>query len=254
MDIGWYAAASAGVYHMQKLEIQNNNLANINTVGFKRQILTADQEKFDQTLAATVASDDPYAAADQVQVPNVTGVKARTDFSAGPIKNTGNPLDAALKNAKDFFVINTPQGPAYTRAGNFTRNANGELVTQDGFQVQGDGGAIQINGPGAAITSDGSIRVQGQTVGRLQIVRFEDPSSLEHIEGTRFKLTSGGSQPAQVEPMVEPAALEMSNVSAIVGMADLITTSRAFEAYTKAATAIDSLNTLAITQIGRRSS
>jgi flagellar basal body rod protein FlgG len=133
-------------------------------------------------------------------------------------------------------------------------NGNGELVTQDGFQVQGDGGAIQLNGPGASITSDGSIRVQGQTVGRLQVVRFDDPNGLQHIEGTRFKLTSGGSQPAQVDPMVEPQALEMSNVSAITGMADLITTSRAFEAYTKAATAIDSLNTLAITQVGRRSS
>jgi flagellar basal-body rod protein FlgF len=254
MDIGWYAAASAGVYQMQKLEVQNNNLANINTVGFKRQILTADQEQFDQTLAAAVVPDDPYAAGDQSQVPNVTGIKARTDFSPGPIKNTGNPLDVALKSAKDFFVVNTPEGPAYTRAGNFTTNGTGELVTQDGFQVQGDGGAIQIGGPGASISIDGSVRVQGQTIARLQVVRFEDPSGLEHIAGTRFKVANSASQPVQVEPMVEPMALEMSNVSAITGMVDLITTSRAFEAYTKAATAIDSLNTLAITQVGRRAS
>lgn len=253
MDIGWYAAASAGVYHMQKLEVQNNNLANINTVGFKRTILTADQEQFDQTLAEKVAADDPFAEADQTQIPNVTGVRAQTDFSPGPIRNTGNPFDVALKNAKDFFVVNTPEGVAYTRAGNFTLNANGELVTQDGFQVQGDGGAVQINGPGASITSDGSIRVLGQTVGRLQVARFEDPSGLEHTAGTRFRIRDGGAQPVQVEPMVEPRAVEMSNVSAITGMVDLITTSRAFEAYTKAATAIDSLNTLAITQVGRRS-
>lgn len=253
MDIGWYAAASAGVYQMQKLEIQNNNLANINTIGFKRQILTSDQEKFDQTLAATVASNDPFAASDQVQVPNVTGIKAQTDFSAGPIRNTGNPFDVALKNAKDFFVVNTPEGTAYTRAGNFTLNGAGELVTQDGFQVQGDGGAVQINGPGGSISADGSIRVLGQTVGRLQVVRFENTSGLEHMAGTRFRLKAGGTQPAQVEPMVEPRAVEMSNVSAIAGMVDLITTSRAFEAYTKAATSIDALNTIAITQVGKRS-
>ena len=238
---------------MQKLEVQNNNLANINTIGFKRQILTADQEQFDQTLAAAVASDDLYAADDQIQIPNVTGIKSQTDFSPGAIRNTGNPLDAALKNAKDFFVINTPDGVAYTRAGNFTLNGNGELVTQDGFQVQGDGGAVQINGPAASISADGSIRVQGQTLARLQVVRFEDPSGLEHIAGTRFQVKGGGSQPTQVEPMIEPQAVEMSNVSAVSGMVDLITTSRAFEAYTKAATAIDSLNTLAITQVGRRS-
>jgi flagellar basal-body rod protein FlgG len=253
MDIGWYAAASAGVYQMQKLEIQNNNLANINTIGFKRQLLAADQEQFDQTLASAVASDDPFAANDQIQVPNVSGIKAQTDFSAGPIRTTGNPLDVALKNAKDFFIINTPEGPAYTRAGNFTLNGNGELVTQDGFQVQGDGGAIQINGPGASISSDGSIRVLGQTVSRLQVARFENPNGLEHVAGTRFRLTGAGGQPTQVEAMVEPQAVEMSNVSAISGMVDLITTSRAFEAYTKAATAIDSLNTLAITQVVRRS-
>jgi len=253
MDIGWYAAASAGVYQMQKLEIQNNNLANINTIGFKGQILTSDQEKFDQTLAATVASNDPFAASDQVQVPNVTGIKAQTDFSAGPIRNTGNPLDVALKNAKDFFIVNTPEGLAYTRAGNFTLNGAGELITQDGYQVQGDGGPIQIVGPEASISSDGSVRVQGQTVGRLQVVRFEKTIDLEHSAGTRFKMKPGGAQPVPVEPAVEPRAVEMSNTSAIAGMVDLITTSRAFEAYTKAATSIDSLNTIAITQVGKRS-
>lgn len=253
MDIGWYAAASAGVFQMQKLEVQNNNLANIHTVGFKRQFLTANQEGFDETLAAQVAKDDPYAAGDQAQVPNVTGIKSQTDFSAGAIQNTGNPLDAALKNSKDFFVVNTPEGTLYTRAGNFTLNGNGELVTQDGYQVQGDGGIVQLNGPGASITPDGSLRVQGQTVGRLQVVRFEDPRGLEHVSGARFKLKAGAPSPQPVEPSLEPQALEMSNVSAITGVVDLITTSRAFEAYTKAATAIDSLNTLAISQVGRRS-
>jgi flagellar basal-body rod protein FlgF len=252
MDIGWYAATSAGVFQMQKLEVQNNNLANINTVGFKRQFLSADQEKFDDTFAAQVAKDDPYAAGDHQQVSNVAAVRSETDFSLGSIRNTGNPLDGALKNPKDFFVVNTPEGPAYTRAGNFTLNANGELVTQDGLQVMGDGGVIQLNGPGASIATDGSLRVQGQTVGRLQVVRFEDPRSLEHVAGARFRLKAGAAQPLAVEGNLEPQSLEMSNVSAITGMVDLITTSRAFEAYTKAATAIDSLNTMAITQVGKR--
>jgi len=85
----------------------------------------------------------------------------------------------------------------------------------------------------------------------LQIVRFAETKGLQPVEGTRFKVVSG-PQPTSVEGFVEPRALEMSNVSAVTGMIDLITTNRAFDAYTKAAQTIDSLNQAAITQVGRR--
>jgi flagellar basal-body rod protein FlgG len=169
----------------------------------------------------------------------------------GAIKSTGNPLDVALRNANDFFVVNTPQGRMFTRAGNFTLDANGALVTQDGMQVQGDGGAIIAQGAGANIGADGTVRAGGNIVGRLQIVRFAETKGLQPVEGTRFKVASG-PQPTPVEGFVEPRALEMSNVSAVTGMIDLITTNRAFDAYTKAAQTIDSLNQAAITQVGKR--
>jgi flagellar basal-body rod protein FlgG len=124
----------------------------------------------------------------------------------------------------------------------------------------GDGGAIQIPGPGAVINQDGSLQIQvpGQaqaiTVGRLQVARFTDTKGLEPVGGTRFKLKDGGAQPTVVEAFLEPMSVEMSNVSAVTGMIDLIQTNRAFDAYSKAAQSLDTLNQSAITQVGKRAS
>ena len=139
----------------------------------------------------------------------------------------------------------------FTRAGNFTLDANGALVTQDGYQVQGDGGTITAQGAGTHIGADGTVRSGGNIVGRLQVFRFDQTNNLEAVEGTRFKIVGAGA-PTPVEGFMEPRSLEMSNVSAVTGMIDLITTNRAFDAYTKAAQTIDSLNQAAITQVGKR--
>lgn len=251
MDIGTYAAASLGIVQMRKLEIQNNNLANVNTVGFKRQILVTSPEDFNDTFAKELAKEDPYASGDQNRVASVNEVSSEIDFSMGAIKSTGNPLDVALRSANDFFVVNTPEGRMFTRAGNFTLDANGALVTQDGYQVQGDGGTITAQGAGTNIGADGTVRSGGNIVGRLQVVRFDQTKNLKAVEGTRFKIVGAGA-PTPVEGFMEPRSLEMSNVSAVTGMIDLITTNRAFDAYTKAAQTIDSLNQAAITQVGKR--
>jgi flagellar basal body rod protein FlgG len=87
-------------------------------------------------------------------------------------------------------------------------------------------------------------------IGRLRVVRIENPQALQADGSTRFKAV--GVQPLPVEPFVEPQAVELSNVSAITGMVDLITTNRAFEAYTKAAQSFDAINQTAIQQVGRR--
>jgi flagellar basal-body rod protein FlgF len=257
MDIGTYVATSSGILQMKKLEVQNNNLANINTVGFKGQFVVAEPQSFDDTLASTIDEKDPYARADQERFKNVADVKTQIDFSQGPIQHTGNPLDVALRSPNDFFVVNTPKGELYTRAGNFSLSPAGELVTADGYQVMGEGGAITAAAPGVSIFPDGSIRAganigaQPNIVGRLRVVRFEDTKGLEAAEGARFRIKSG-ARPVQVDPRVEPQSLEMSNVSAVNGMVDLITTNRAFEAYTKAAQTLDSMNQAAVTQLGRR--
>ncbi len=251
MDIASYAAASSGMLQIRKLEVQNNNLANVNTVGFKRMYVVAEQANFDDTLAKAIEGNDPFARADQQRISHVSETATRIDFTAGPIKNTGNPLDAALKNPNDFFVVNTPEGARYTRAGNFSLNAAGELISQDGLQIQGDGGAIIVQGAAATIAADGSVLGGGQNFGRIQTVRFTDTSKLRAAGGARFELM-GAAPPQAVPADLEPQAVEMSNVSAVTGMIDLITTNRAFDAYSKAAQTIDNLNQAAINQVGKR--
>lgn len=249
MDIATYAAVSAGLLQMKKLEVENNNLANTNTVGFKRQYVISEQQPFEQTLAGQL-SNSPFSKPDNQRVPSVGAFKSVVDFSQGAIRHTGNPFDVALRNASDFFVVNAPGGTQYTRAGNFAISEGGNLVTQDGLQVVGDGGAIQLSAPGAVIHQDGSIFLQGQVVGRLQVVRFSDLKGLEPVSGARFRNTGPG--PTQVDPFLQPQSLEMSNTSAVTGMIELISTNRAFDAYSKAAQTIDSLNQSAITQVGKR--
>lgn len=258
MDRGTYAASSGGLLQFRKLEVQNNNLANINTVGFKRKFLTSEQQEFDSTLARNLGASDPYARPDHTRTPGAAEVSTLTDFSQGPIKETGNPFDVALRKPNDFFVVNTPEGTQYTRAGDFTLDGTGTLVTPEGYVVQGDGGAIQIQQAGASFTDDGQIFVPGvagapgTSIGRLQVVRFDNPQVLQSAGGNRFTLPAGQTGPQAAEPELVPRSLEMANVSAVSGMVELIVTNRAFEAYTKASQTIDQMNQSAISQIGRR--
>lgn len=253
MDRGTYVAASSGLLQLRKLEIVNNNMANSNTPGFKRQMLVGDLQTFDQTLASAVAKGDPFARADHDRNPGAVNIRSITDFSQGAIKNTRNPLDVALREPDQFFVIEGPEGPLYTRAGNFTLNRDNELVTVDGLRVAGDGGAITVAGSGASIASNGEVRVDEGVVGRLQVVRFSDPQQLERVGSTRFKLAAGSGQAEAVDDFsVVAEALEMSNVSVISGVIDIISAQRGFQFYAKSAETIDQMNQFAITRVGGR--
>ena len=252
MDRGTYAAASGGLVQLRKLELINNNLANINTAGFKKEVIKTDVQTFEETFASAFERQDPFARGDHERTPGSVNISSAVDFSQGSIKNTGNNLDAALGDPKQFFVVQTPAGVEYTRAGNFSINAEGELTTIDGMQVQGDGGAVTVSGAGAAIQADGSVTAGAQKVGQLQVVEISDPKQLIPSGGTRYRLAPGATAPAGVDqPNVIPASLEMANVSAVSSMVDLIQTNRAFDLYTKMAQSIDQMNQTAISQVGR---
>ena len=252
MDRGTYIAASGGLLEFKRLDIVNNNLANVNTPGFKRQVLVSSQRTFDETLASRIELDDPYALSDHERTPEAESQGAYTDFSPGPIRETGNALDVALNNPKDFFVVNTPRGPEYTRAGSFTLSAEGALVTPDGHEVQGDGGTLTLQAGAVSISANGAVMLDGAEVGRLQVVRFQDPSLLERVGGTRFRVPQGAAAASEtVEADVVPRSLEMSNVSTVTSMIDLVAANRAFEMYEKTARTIDELNGTATQQIGR---
>lgn len=251
MDRGTYAASSNGLANLLKLQVVSNNLANISTPGFKRELVVGSRQSFDETLAASQQESGPFDKGDHDRVSNVVSLKTITDFSPGPIEQTGNALDVALREASDFFVIDTPQGPAYTRAGNFTLDQTGQVVTADGMAVQGDGGAITVpEGGQLRISENGQVFVGTEAVGKLQVVRFDDTSNLVRMEGSRFK-QDGGAAPQAVEPSVIPNSIEKANVSTVVSIVELMTVQRGFESYVKTAQSIDELNRTAINDLAR---
>lgn len=247
MDYGTYSSASAGVAYLRRLEVVTNNLANVNTPGFKGEYLKQESQQFEKTLAA--ASKDPLAKFDHDRYQGVAQFTTFTDFSLGTIRQTGNPLDVALKNPNDFFSVQTPQGLRFTRAGNFTINDAGELTLQDGSRVLGDGGPISVSGSSVKIHANGGIEVDGEIVGTLQVTRFEDPKVLRPEGQSRFRLEGPSGQ--TVVPDVIPESLEGSNVGVIPSIVELITVNRAFDMYARTARGIDELNQMAINQLGR---
>src|SRR5262245_29787391 len=165
MTRGIYTVASGGVAAMERLQAVSQNLANVNTAGYRAE--------------RVVFQVQPLAGGPRGAVDSVLGrtsqqvVESATirDFSPGPIHETGNPLDVAL-GGDGFFVVNTARGERYTRQGSFTLDGQGYLVTARGDRVQGDGGDISIGEKDIRIADDGSIFADDQPVGRLKVVGF----------------------------------------------------------------------------------
>jgi len=241
MDKGLYAASSAGLLAAKRLDVVANNIANVNTVGFKGERLASRQQEFGDTLASKVAGDNTLAQKDFDRTPGVIATGTTTDFAVGSAQYTGNPLDVALTQPNQFFTITTPQGLVLTRAGNFSVNTEGALVASDGAAINGDGGPINIPAGPVNISPNGIITSGSTAIGKLQVVQVSDLNNLERVGSSRFRLKSGEST-AVDNPSLAAQSIEMPNVQVVEGMVDMIAASKAFEAYTKTAKTIDELN------------
>jgi flagellar basal body rod protein FlgG len=210
--------------------------------------LITRQQEFSDTLAAQIPEAADRASLDLDRTPGVVNSGTFTDFTPGPIQQTGNPLHAALNKENQFFVVQTPNGEAYTRAGNFSMNSGGQIVTADGLPVVGDGGPITVAEGDVRISKNGSVSLDGEAIARLRVVEIDDLQQLSRDEGARFKLVEGSqAQPRQIEePSLVPQSVEMPNVSVVDAMVEMISTNRAFEAYQKTVRTIDDLNERAI--------
>jgi len=245
-----YMAASGALLNQKRLEILSNNLANVNTSGFK------------ETMAYLRVGDSPRALEDDLDRLSRRGpaatrplyqtLESRSVFRQGQLRQTGNPLDLAL-DGSGFFCVETTAGIRYTRSGNFTRNLDGELTTPDGHRVLGTGGTIEI-GRGGQITVDaeGGITVDGQFVGKLQVVDFPEPERMERIGQTLFDAGAQAQSDAETVS-VNQGYLEMSNVEAIRTMTEIIEVLRGYESYQKTIRAMDETTAKAINEVGRAS-
>jgi flagellar basal-body rod protein FlgF len=213
----------------REMDVIANNLANMNTTGFK-----ADGAVFEEYISPT-ASADNFPAADR-RISFVQDRATWMDLSQGPLERTGNPLDVAI-NGKGYLVVQTPRGERYTRNGAMQINSNGELVTAEGFQVMGESGPItfQPKDRNIAISQDGTISVQaGNNIqtesqrGQLRLVSFDQPGRLQKDGTGVFQAPAGITPQADKLSRVMQGTVEKSNVRSIIEMTRMIEVTRSY--------------------------
>lgn len=241
-----YKAAAGALLQQMRLDMLSNNLANVNTAGYKADVpifrVTSENGALPAPAAETVSQPTPYA-------PPMT---VRTDFSSGPLAQTSNPLDVAIAG-KGFFEVETPDGMRYTRKGNFTINEQGVLSTTEGYPVMGQAGAIGIDGSRVDISDEGDVFVDGDNVDTLRVVDFTQSERLKKVGDTLF-VAENDMVPEDLEDgtiQVAQGFVEKSNVDAIRTMTDLIETMRVFEAYQRAIRSADEANAKTVSEVGK---
>lgn len=206
----------------REMDVVANNVANINTTGFK-----SDSAIFEEYLMP-VARHDDFKGRDR-RLSYVHDRATWHDMGQGPIKQTNNPLDVSI-DGNAFFVVQTPRGERYTRNGAFQINAQGQLVTSEGYAVLGDGGPVQFQAEDRDITiaRDGTVSVPDGGRGRLRLVTFANVQRLQKDSTSTFAAPAD-MPPEQAEfAHVMQGTLEQSNVKPVVEMARLIEVSRAY--------------------------
>jgi len=229
MDNSLLVAMSRQVTLERQIDVVANNIANLNTAGFK-----ATSSVFGEFLN-TVAQENDFPAAD-APVHFVIDRTAYRNLGQGPIQQTGNPLDVAI-NGEAYLSVQTAAGERYTRDGALVINAAGQLVTADGAVVNGDNGPIvfQANDRNISISADGRIGVlEGLTNtetqrGKLKLVSFAQPQRLQSEGGNRYSAPAGAAaQPAPASVTVVQGAVEGSNVSGVREMTRMIEINRTY--------------------------
>jgi flagellar basal-body rod protein FlgG len=240
MYTGLYTAVAGGLAQEKRLNVLTNNLANATTAGFKAEhtIFQGFLQPIVVGPVTVTGADGPVVTAvDPLAIqhtPSLPQVSVQTDFSQGPLQDTGNPLDLALEG-KGFFVVENPAGQmCYTRQGTFSLNADGVLVTQQGLPVQGQQGAITIRGSKVEIDQTGQVFVNGKAVDRLKLVDISPTSGLEKAGDALFRAVGPDTVVQDASGVtVHQRVIEGSNSQLIRLMGSLIQTSRAYEAYQK---------------------
>jgi len=225
MISGIYNLIDGSITQQLRFETIANNMANSNTNGFKKDMIS-----FSEALE--------------------TQSNSSTDFSQGPIRFTGNEFDVAL-SSKGFFKIKTSNGLRYTRDGAFSTNAQGVLVTGNGDTVLGENGPIAIEDGEVHIGRDGQVVVNNESADKILVVDFDEPQLLRK-EGGSYYSYQGESKGISSVPdaEIQHKYLESSNVNATQEMVEMIETYRAFESVEKAIQSIDALTNEMVNDFG----
>ncbi|RKP48410.1 flagellar hook-basal body protein [Trinickia fusca] len=260
-----YAVALASMHQdMVRLDRVASNLANVSTPGYKREVVAVQPfvDVMEGIAADAAARSAEMTSGVVAETAAESGlVQVRNDMRAGTLKSTGQPLDVALES-EGFFEVATPNGTAYTRQGDFRLDAQGRLVTAQGYPVMGKGGEIRLSTSTPHIDSLGAITepdatfvgpsssAPGVSVAQLKIVKFEHPEQLprlgEGLMGEGPGLTIVGDDNVRIRQ----GALENANVSSMQEMVQLMQTMRHFESMQKIAQGYDEMLGTALQKLG----
>lgn len=223
------------------MDVIANNMANINTTGFKNEAVLFEE------YVMPVARHPDFALPDQ-PLSYTQDWATVHDFADGAIMQTGNTFDLALEG-DGFLTVQTPFGERYTRNGELKLNSDGILVTNDGYPVLSEGGQIQFDPEETNISfgADGAVLSSAGNKGRLRIVSFETPQELQREASNLF---SGGTPLADTTTRVLQGAIERSNVSGITEMTNMIQVNRAYQTLAQLMQRQDDIRRTAIQRLG----
>lgn len=253
MSSSLYTAATG--MNAQQMNIDNiaNNLANVNTTGFKKSRVEFEDLVYEELQAA----GDPASATTEASVGLEIGLGTRAvatarNFSAGNLRSTGSPLDLAIQG-DGFFQVTLPDGTVgYTRAGTLHLDSQGLLVTSDGYSIEPQI-SIPSNATTVSVSADGIVSavIAGQTaaqqLGTLEIAKFSNPAGLRPLGGNLFAPTTASGEPETGAPGTDSRGtllqgfVEDSNVSVVEEMVNMIIAQRAYEANSRVVKASDEM-------------
>ncbi|MEO6445739.1 MAG: flagellar hook basal-body protein [Gemmatimonadaceae bacterium] len=224
---GIASAAHALRYWERRQEVASNNLANVNTAGFKGERI------FARLMGEGVPTAD-----------------SATDFREGTYSPTGNALDLAIRGDA-YFVVNTPAGERWTRGGAWSVDTEGFLVDSEGNRALGEKGPIHVAGTEVAIDRTGLVIVDEMKIDRLRIEAPASGAVLQHEAGTRFVPDSGRTSVALDAREVRQGEIEGSNVNTISSLVDLISIQRNYANAQKVLTTLDGIRGTITNELGK---
>lgn len=241
MDSGIYTAFSGLRAQLNALDVLANNLANVNTPGFK------EEKTFFTVLEQVNAA---RGAVSQAANSQSVAWQSGTSQVAGSLQSTQRDLDVAL-TGNGFLTVATDAGERYTRNGSLTLNSSSVLTTAQGLPVLGEKGPITL-GPGRIVINEsGEVLLEGTRVDRLKLTAFENPGALQH-EGNSLLAPLPGARTTPSDVRFRQGHLELSNVNPVTAVVGLVNISRQFESMQKSLHLIvNDINSKSIERLGR---
>ena len=253
MNAALWAAKTGLDAQQTEMAVISNNLANVNTTGFKQDRAVFEDLLYQNQTQAGADTSQTTQSPSGMSIGTGTHVVAtEKDYSQGSLTQTGNPLDVAIQG-QGFFQIQMPDGTvAYTRDGTFQTNAQGQLVNSSGYLVQ-PGITIPQGAQSVTIGSDGTVSVTlpGQSaatqIGQIQLANFINPPGLQPIGQNLLVQSAASGSPQTGSPAtnglgsLSQGELESSNVNVVEELVNMIQTQRAYEMNSKAINTVDQM-------------